>query len=252
MRVKPRFLEHRAELRLAGLRAEREADLLRERRRRTDERRHRVEEPADRIQVVLDAVAGERLDEEPGAVRCERLADVARGADRVAHVVQAIEARDQVVAGAGKRLGRGDLEADAIGDAGVARPLARPLDRRRVVVEADEGRARERLGENDRRGAEPAADVGDARAAAELLLHAVERRNPVGDEVRVVAGPEEALDADEEVGVVLVPADAAAAREALGHLAVGPHRGGHAWNAPSTQAGLSSSVRQAACAGGSV
>ncbi len=53
---------------------------------------------ADRVEVVLDAVAGHRLDDHPRAVRRERLVDVARGADRVAHVVQAVEHRHEVVA----------------------------------------------------------------------------------------------------------------------------------------------------------
>ena len=75
-RVKPAVRQHLAQPRLAGLRAERRADLLRERRLRADQRRHRVEEPADRVQVLLDVVAGERLDQQPGAVRAERLAHV--------------------------------------------------------------------------------------------------------------------------------------------------------------------------------
>src|SRR5262245_13961943 len=55
----PRLLEHLAQPSLAGLCAEREADLLRERRRRADERRDRVEDAPDRVQVVLDAVVRE-------------------------------------------------------------------------------------------------------------------------------------------------------------------------------------------------
>ena len=53
-----------------------------------------------------------------------------------------------------------------------------------------------------------AADVGDARAALELRDDAVERRQPAADQVGVVAGPEEALAALEDVVDVLVPADA--------------------------------------------
>ena len=55
------------------------------------QRRGGVEDAADRVEVVLDAVAGERLDDQPRAVAAERLAHVARRADRVAHVVQAVE-----------------------------------------------------------------------------------------------------------------------------------------------------------------
>ena len=71
-----------------------------------------------------------------------------------------------------------------------------------------------------------AADVGDLRAAFELLLHAVERRDPLGDEVARVAGAEEALGAAEQPVVVLVPAHALAAAERLGDaVLVGVERG---------------------------
>ena len=61
----------------------------------------------------------------------------------------------------------------------------------------------------------PAADVGDERALLELLLHAVERRDPRVDEVRVVARAEEPLTPDMHVGVVLVPAVAGAAARGI-------------------------------------
>ncbi len=60
-----------------------------------------------------------------------------------------------------------------------------------------------------------AADVGDARAGAQLRLDAVERRDPRVDEVGDVAGAEEALGALEQRVVVLVPADAGAGAERL-------------------------------------
>ena len=63
-----------------------------------------------------------------------------------------------------------------------------------------------------------AADVGDERAAFELRLDSLERRNPRRDQVRGVARAEEALGATEQVVVVLVPADARAAAESLGDL----------------------------------
>ena len=86
---------------------------------------------ADRVEVVLDAVAGARLDDHPGAVGGERLADVARGADRVAHVVQAVEHRDQVVARRrGSSAAGATSKRHAVGDAGVARPA-----RARVSIE---------------------------------------------------------------------------------------------------------------------
>jgi len=53
-----------------------------------------------------------------------------------------------------------------------------------------------------------AADVGHLGAPFELLQDAFERREPGGDEVGVVAGPEETLAAGEDVVAVLMPADA--------------------------------------------
>ena len=61
-----------------------------------------------------------------------------------------------------------------------------------------------------------AADVGDHRAALQLLDDAVERRQPLGHEMGAVVGGEAALRTVEQVVVVLVPADAAAFAEALG------------------------------------
>jgi hypothetical protein len=63
-----------------------------------------------------------------------------------------------------------------------------------------------------------ASDVGDADALAQLRVDPVEGRNPVLDEVREVARPEEARDAVEELVVVLVPADAFACAERVGEL----------------------------------
>ena len=151
-------------------------------------------------------------------------ADVPGRGERVAHVVQAVEGGDQVVAGAGEGRGRGDLEAHPVGDAGVAGPLARQLDRLVVVVRAGEPGVRVLLREQDRGRAEPAADVGDGGAGPQLVLHAVERRDPGRDQVGDVAGAEELLAAGEHVGVLLVPAQAAAGPEGLGDPRLGPQR----------------------------
>src|SRR5215217_7491913 len=94
---------------LAGLGAEREPDLLRQRRRRADERREAVVHAADRVEVLLDPVAGGGLDDHPAPVRSKQLADVPRSAGGVAHVVQAIEHRHEVVAAAGMAGPRSDL-----------------------------------------------------------------------------------------------------------------------------------------------
>ncbi len=60
------------------------------------------------------------------------------------------------------------------------------------------------------------ADVGDERAALELLDDAVERRQPVRDEVGVVARAEEALAPLVDVVDVLAPAQSRAAARYLG------------------------------------
>ena len=146
----------------------------------------------------------------------ERAEHVPGRADGVAHVVQAVEHRHQVVAVAGVSGGGRGLEAHAIPDAGLLGPSPRGLDRAGVVVGADERRARERAGHQDRRRAVAAADVGDAGAALEPLDDAVERGQPGRDQVGVVAGPEEALAAVVDVVVVLVPADAGAAARGIG------------------------------------
>ena len=51
-----------------------------------------------------------------------------RRADGVAHVVQAVEVRDEVVVVAREVLRLRDLEGDAVGDAGSLRALAGELD----------------------------------------------------------------------------------------------------------------------------
>src|SRR5271165_5076863 len=97
-----------------------------------------VVDAADGIEVVGDRVAGVGLDDEPGAVGGKRLTDVAGGSERVAHVVQAVECRGEVVTGAGELAGPGDLEAHPAGDPGVGGPLAGDLNRPVVIVRAGE------------------------------------------------------------------------------------------------------------------
>ena len=61
-----------------------------------------------------------------------------------------------------------------------------------------------------------AADVGDERPALELADDAVERGQPLGDEVGVVAGTEEPLAALVDVVDVLVPPHTRAGARHLG------------------------------------
>jgi hypothetical protein len=66
-----------------------------------------------------------------------------------------------------------------------------------------------------------AADVGDRRSGGELRLDAVEGGNPVRDQLGYVAGAVEGVDADEDVLVVFVPADAGAGAEGFGQARFG-------------------------------
>src|SRR5690606_3142313 len=129
--------------------------VARQRYRHADLRGGAVVHAPDRIEVAGHRVAGERLDQHAAAVRLQRLPGVARGAERVGHVVQAVEERDQVEVVPGVVARLGDLEA-RVGDAGRGGVPARDLDRRRVVVVADEGGAGERTGQQQRARAVPA------------------------------------------------------------------------------------------------
>src|SRR5204862_292949 len=178
------------------------------------------------FEVVLYPAARERLDDQPRAVGLELLQHVRRGAGRIAHVVQAVEGAHEVVVAAGEVLRSRHLKRRGAIDALLARELTRSRDRGLVVVEAHEGRIRERGGHDRRRRAGAAAEVGHLGAALELLEHAVERGKPLRDQVRRVARAEEALGAGEQAVVVLVPADALAGPERLGQpLLVGEQRG---------------------------
>jgi hypothetical protein len=105
-------------------------------------------------------------------------------------------------------LGAGHLEGHPAADAGVLCPPAGRVDRGRVVVGPEEGAAGEGLRHQQRGGAVAAAEVRDRRPLLELLLHPVERGDPLAGQVHQVAGPEEALAAGEHVRVVLVPSHA--------------------------------------------
>src|SRR5262249_45765914 len=76
---------------LSRLGAQREAHLLAERRGCAEQRRRAVVEASDRIEVVLEPIVRHGLDEHPGPPGSERLAHMARGSDRIAHVVEAVE-----------------------------------------------------------------------------------------------------------------------------------------------------------------
>ena len=146
----------------------------------------------------------------------QRLAHVAGRADRVAHVVQAVEQAHEVV-GAGEVVGPGDLERDPVAHARLGRPR----------------RARRRSTRRGSRSPRPAVRLRLARAGSWPPRGRSRRRrpgrphraasttpssagHPVVDQARAVAGAEEPLGAGEQAVVVLVPADALAGAEGLG------------------------------------
>src|SRR5437763_16020275 len=112
---------------------------------------------------------------------------MARGADGIAHVVQAVEHRDQVVLRSAIARGGRYVEAGSIRHPGFLGTTTGGVDRSLVVVRADEYGVRERLGHEDRRGAVAAADVCHQRGVLQLLDYTVESGEPLGRQVGVVA-----------------------------------------------------------------
>ncbi|MND45163.1 hypothetical protein D3C80_360170 [compost metagenome] len=97
-----------------------------------------------------------------------------------------------------------------------------------MVVEADEARGGEGLGHDHGGGAMAAADIGHLGAGLQLVHHAVQRRQPFGDQVRPVARAEEALGAAEHAGVVIAPGQGAIAAHGRHQLVlVVEERGDH-------------------------
>ena len=198
----------------AGLRAERRADFLVQRGRHADTGREGVEDAPDRVEIVGQAVAGHRLDQHQRAVGLQRLARMRGRADRIAHVVQGVEHGDEIEADAREVLRARRLEAD------IAEALRRASWHARSRRRGSRSRRTASSGTPcammQRRCAMTAADVGHLGAALELADHAVERRQPLGHQMRLVAGAEEALDAAEQAVAVIAPADALAGLEGLG------------------------------------
>src|SRR5688572_13813809 len=124
--------------------------------------------------------------------------------------MEAIEEGDEIVATTGEVGGAGDVEVDAVGDAGSEGGLARVHDRRSVIVKAVEPALGVSLRHDDGRSPVPAADVGHLGSGFELLLYSAEGGDPVGDQVADVARPEEALGPLEQVVVMLAPEHALA------------------------------------------
>ena len=96
-RVKPAEVTTSRMRALARLRAEAQAHFLRAGTGRAQQRGEGVVDAADGIEIVLELIVGEGLDDHPGAVLGQRLADVRGCSDRVAHIVETIEYGDEIV-----------------------------------------------------------------------------------------------------------------------------------------------------------
>src|ERR1700733_16005094 len=123
---------------LAGLSPKTQGHFLRAGTGRTQQCRKRIVDSANRIQVVLKVVIRERLNNHPRSVVLNRTPDMRGSAHRIAHVMQAIEDRNEVVIASGKFLRSGDLECDAIRHTCLLRRSSCQFDGFIVVVKSVE------------------------------------------------------------------------------------------------------------------
>src|SRR5207237_370935 len=112
----PRRREDVAELGVGGQRAQR-GTVTRQRIARADEDGGSRKDPAKRVEVVLCRCAGHRLDQHDRPIGCERFASAPGSANRIVHVVQAVEESNQIVSSdrGWIRAGASDLEAYPVG-----------------------------------------------------------------------------------------------------------------------------------------
>ena len=92
------------------------------------------------------------------------------------------------------------------------------LDRTRMEVIADELRIRERLRHDHGGPAVAAADIGNPGAALQFFDHAIERGQPMIDQVRFIAGTEETRGGAKQTGALVAPAHASAMPEGRFYL----------------------------------
>src|SRR5690606_5903691 len=149
-------------------------------------------------------------------------AQVPGNADRVAHIVQRVENADQIEIALGDVGGTHGLEANIV-EAGIASLRTRGVDRRHMEIETAKRRLRKGLRHQHRRRAITAANVRDSRAALQFFAYALERGNPLVDQMGVVAGAEEAVDTAKAAAVMLAPRSPAPAAEYIDRRVV---RGG--------------------------
>jgi hypothetical protein len=149
-----------------------------------------------------------------------------RAAARIAHIVQAVIHGDEVEALLGNILRCRNLEPHATFMAMAFRMPPRFVDRWRVEIEPDEQALRKGVGHQQGREADPAADIGDFRPLAQLLLDAIERRDPVLDDIVDIAWPKKGPGCAEEAACVIAPAHAGAAAKTFFNLGFSlDHRG---------------------------
>src|SRR6476620_10169407 len=109
----------------------------------------------------------------------------------VAHVMQAIEKRHQIIILRRKIFCRSLCERDAVSNAGFLRQNLGAFNGRLVVVEPEEFRVRIGLCHHDCGSAVTTSDISYFGASFELLFHALKLWNPIRNEISVIARPEE-------------------------------------------------------------
>ena len=211
-----RALQHLGELRLARLRAQRFADFLGERGRDADHGRGVVVEPADRVgDIVAGLVAGDRLDDHPGAVGLQDACACAwhspRGSPmscRQSNMVTRSKSRSAM------SLAAAVSKLDAVGEAvrlgvgvGLLDRRARGSRSRRSVLF---GKA---LAISSVEKPTPQPTSATLAPACSLRQHAVQRRQPGLDDGVDIARPEEGADGAEQAAGAFAPGDAAAGAE---------------------------------------
>src|ERR1700722_5306888 len=142
-----------------------------------------------------------------------------RGSGGITHVVQTIEESNQIVSAIyGIAFRTRYFKVDLIEETVAAGHMARILDGPAVIIESDEPRLRKRFRHQHRRCAVSAANVGNRGPLGKFVPDSVESRDPPAQEILLIVRPEESLRSKEQIGIVLVPANAIAGAESLGDL----------------------------------
>src|SRR5712691_1967426 len=217
--------EYVAELGVGGKRAQR-GTVTRQRIARADEDGGSRKDPAKRVEVILCRCAGQRLNQHDRPIGCERFASAPGSANRIVHVVQAVEESNQIVSSdrGWVRAGASDLEAYPVGQTRRARRLTGALNRGWVIVVPNDLRARIRLGQDERGGPVAAPNIGDARACLKLCHDPRQGRQPRLHNVLLVARTKETLGALEQIRIVLAPVQPATSSEVVRDAFLGPNR----------------------------